>query len=108
GGARAGPAQSGGPETYDPASVGISLYPEDAADPAELLKRADAALFQAKAAGRDGQRRSPRPSDDALEQLAMTGRLRRAIEDGRLVLHYQPLVDLATGAIVGVEALVRW
>ena len=102
------PAEIAGTEIYCPASVGISLYPEDAADPAELLKRADAALFQAKAAGRDGQRRYTRPSDDALEQLAMTGRLRRAIEDGRLVLHYQPLVDLATGAIVGVEALVRW
>jgi len=102
------PAEIDGTETSCPASVGISLYPEDAADPAELLKRADAALFQAKAAGRDGQRRYTRPSDDALEQLAMTGRLRRAIEDGRLVLHYQPLVDLATGAIVGVEALVRW
>ena len=102
------PAEIAGTEIYCPASVGISLYPEDAADPAELLKRADTALFQAKAAGRDGQRRFTRPSDDALEQLAMTGRLRRAIEDGRLVLHYQPLVDLATGAIVGVEALVRW
>ena len=102
------PAEIDGTEIYCPASVGISLYPEDAADPAELLKRADAALFQAKAAGRDGQRRYTRPSDDALEQLAMTGRLRRAIEAGRLVLHYQPLVDLATSAIVGVEALVRW
>ena len=102
------PAEIAGTEIYCPASVGISLYPEDAADPAELLKRADTALFQAKAAGRDGQRRFTRPSDDALEQLAMTGRLRRAIEDGRLVLHYQPLVDLATGAVVGVEALVRW
>src|SRR6185312_4202330 len=102
------PAEIDGTEIYCPASVGISLYPEDAADPAELLKRADTALFQAKAAGRDGQRRFARPSDDALEQLAMTGRLRRAIEDGRLVLHYQPLVDLDTRAIVGVEALVRW
>jgi len=102
------PAEIAGTEIYCPASVGISLFPEDAADPAELLKRADTALFQAKAAGRDGQRRFTRPSDDALEQLAMTGRLRRAIEDGRLVLHYQPLVDLATGAVVGVEALVRW
>jgi diguanylate cyclase (GGDEF)-like protein/PAS domain S-box-containing protein len=102
------PAEIDGTEIYCPASVGISLYPEDAADPAELLKRADTALFQAKAAGRDGQNRYTHPSADALEQLAMTGRLRRAIEDGRLVLHYQPLVDLATRAIVGVEALVRW
>jgi diguanylate cyclase (GGDEF)-like protein/PAS domain S-box-containing protein len=102
------PAEIDGTEIYCPASVGISLYPEDAADPATLLKRADTALFQAKAAGRDGQSRYTHPSADALEQLAMTGRLRRAIEDGRLVLHYQPLVDLETRAIVGVEALVRW
>jgi diguanylate cyclase (GGDEF)-like protein/PAS domain S-box-containing protein len=102
------PAEIDGTEIYCPASVGISLYPEDAADPAELLKRADTALFQAKAAGRDGQSRYAHPSADALEQLAMTGRLRRAIEDGRLVLHYQPLVDLETRAILGVEALVRW
>ena len=102
------PAEIDGTEIYCPASVGISLYPEDAADPANLLKHADTALFQAKAAGRDGQSRYTHPSADALEQLAMTGRLRRAIEDGRLVLHYQPLVDLETRAIVGVEALVRW
>jgi diguanylate cyclase (GGDEF)-like protein/PAS domain S-box-containing protein len=102
------PAEIDGTEIYCPASVGISLYPEDAADPATLLKHADTALFQAKAAGRDGQSRYTHPSADALEQLAMTGRLRRAIEDGRLVLHYQPLVDLETREIVGVEALVRW
>ncbi len=102
------PAEIDGTEIYCPASVGISLYPEDAADPATLLKYADTALFQAKAAGRDGQSRYTHPSADALEQLAMTGRLRRAIEDGRLVLHYQPLVDLESRAIVGVEALVRW
>jgi diguanylate cyclase (GGDEF)-like protein/PAS domain S-box-containing protein len=102
------PAEIDGTEIYCPASVGISLYPEDAADPATLLKYADTALFQAKAAGRDGQSRYTHPSADALEQLAMTGRLRRAIEAGRLVLHYQPLVDLESRAIVGVEALVRW
>jgi diguanylate cyclase (GGDEF)-like protein/PAS domain S-box-containing protein len=102
------PAEIDGTEVYCPASVGISLYPEDAADPATLLKHADTALFQAKAAGRDGQSRYTHPSADALEQLAMTGRLRRAIEEGRLVLHYQPLVDLRTRGIVGVEALVRW
>jgi diguanylate cyclase (GGDEF)-like protein/PAS domain S-box-containing protein len=102
------PAEIDGTEIYCPASVGISLYPEDAADPATLLKHADTALFQAKAAGRDAQSRYTHPSADALEQLAMTGRLRRAIEDGGLVLHYQPLVDLESRAILGVEALVRW
>ena len=73
-----------------------------------LLKHADTALHQAKASGRDAQRRYTHASVDALEQLAMAGRLRRAIDEENLRLHYQPLVDLKTGAIVGVEALVRW
>jgi diguanylate cyclase (GGDEF)-like protein/PAS domain S-box-containing protein len=102
------PAELAGTEFYCSASVGISLCPADASDPMNLLKHADTALYEAKASGRDAQRRYTRASGDALEQLAMAGRLRRAIEEGRLRLHYQPLVDLASGAIVGVEALVRW
>ncbi|HEY2788065.1 MAG TPA: EAL domain-containing protein [Gaiellales bacterium] len=102
------PAELAGTEIYCSATVGISLYPADASDPMNLLKHADTALHQAKASGRDAQRRYTHASVDALEQLAMTGRLRRAIVEENLRLHYQPLVDLKTGAIVGVEALVRW
>jgi diguanylate cyclase (GGDEF)-like protein/PAS domain S-box-containing protein len=102
------PAELAGTEVFCSASVGISLYPADAADPANLLKHADTALHQTKAAGRDGQHRYTHATEGGLEQLAMAGRLRRAIGEGRLVLHYQPLVELATGAIVGTEALVRW
>ncbi len=102
------PAELAGTEIYCSASVGISLYPADASDPMNLLKHADTALHQAKASGRDAQRRYTHASVDALEQLAMAGRLRRAIVEENLRLHYQPLVDLKTGAIVGVEALVRW
>jgi diguanylate cyclase (GGDEF)-like protein/PAS domain S-box-containing protein len=102
------PAEISGTEIYCSASIGISLHPADADDPATLLKHADTALHRAKEGGRDGQHRYTRESEDGLEQLAMTGRLRRAIDEGRLVLHYQPLVELGTRGIVGVEALVRW
>jgi predicted signal transduction protein with EAL and GGDEF domain len=102
------PVELSGTEIYCSASVGISVYPADAADPMNLLKHADTALHQAKESGRDAQRRYTRTSTDALEQLSMAGRLRRAIGEQRLRLHYQPLVDLRSGAIVGAEALVRW
>ncbi|HEY8858983.1 MAG TPA: EAL domain-containing protein [Gaiellales bacterium] len=102
------PAELSGTEIYCSASVGISLYPGDAADPMNLLKHADTALHQAKESGRDAQRRYTHTSRDALEQLSMAGRLRRAIDEQRLRLHYQPLVDLRSGAVVGAEALVRW
>jgi diguanylate cyclase (GGDEF)-like protein len=102
------PAEVAGTEIYCSASVGISLFPADAADPMNLLKHADTALHQAKGAGRDAQRRYTEAPGDALEQLAMAGRLRRAIDEGNLRLHYQPLVELRSGAVVGVEALVRW
>ena len=73
------PAELAGTEIYCSASVGISLYPADASDPMNLLKHADTALHQGKASGRDAQRRYTHASGDALEQLAMAGRLRRAI-----------------------------
>jgi diguanylate cyclase (GGDEF)-like protein/PAS domain S-box-containing protein len=97
-----------GTEIYTSGSVGISLCPSDARRPSDLLRHADTALYRAKEAGRDGQHRYTQASEVGLEQLAMTGRLRRAIDEGKLVLHYQPLVELASRRIVGVEALVRW
>ena len=93
---------------YVSASVGISLFPTDAEDAETLLKHADIAMYAAKESGRDGHKLYDLGGDTALEQISMAGRLRRAVERGRgLVLHYQPLVKLETGEIVGVEALVR-
>ena len=98
-----------GVEIFVSASIGVSLHPDDAADSETLLKHADAAMYRAKDAGRDCHALYALDGDDALEQLSMAGRLRTAIERGEgLVLHYQPLVRLRTGEIVGAEALIRW
>jgi len=98
-----------GVEIFVSASIGVSLYPDDAADSETLLKHADAAMYRAKDAGRDCHALYAVDKDDALAQLSMAGRLRTAIERGNnLVLHYQPLVELRDGAIVGAEALIRW
>lgn len=98
-----------GIEIYISASVGISLFPSDADDSETLLKHADIAMYAAKAAGRDGYTLYRHRTDTAREQISMAGRLRKTVEGGRgLVLHYQPLVNLETATLVGVEALVRW
>jgi diguanylate cyclase (GGDEF)-like protein/PAS domain S-box-containing protein len=98
-----------GVEIFVSASIGVSLYPDDAADSETLLKHADTAMYRAKDAGRDCHALYAMDKDDALAQLSMAGRLRTAIErEEGLVLHYQPLVELRTGSIVGAEALIRW
>src|SRR5919198_3191854 len=98
-----------GVEIFVSASIGVSLFPDDAADGETLLKHADTAMYRAKDAGRDCHALYAVDKDDALAQLSMAGRLRTAIERGEgLVLHYQPLVQLRSGEIVGAEALIRW
>jgi diguanylate cyclase (GGDEF)-like protein/PAS domain S-box-containing protein len=98
-----------GIEIYVSASVGISSYPADGADADTLLKHADVAMYSVKDSGRDGYARYSHGGDRALEQISMAARLRKSVESGRgLVLHYQPLMNLETAEVVGVEALVRW
>jgi diguanylate cyclase (GGDEF)-like protein/PAS domain S-box-containing protein len=90
------------------ASVGISLFPFDATDAQTLLQHADAAMYQAKASGRDSSSIYQPGARDAQEQLELALRLRKAIAADELVLYYQPVVELRTGTMTGAEALIRW
>ena len=90
------------------ASIGIAVGPRDGGTAAELFKHADAAMYQAKRAGRDSFALYSDDAGESRRRLTLTARLRRALAEEQLVLHYQPVHDLPTGAIRGVEALVRW
>jgi diguanylate cyclase (GGDEF)-like protein/PAS domain S-box-containing protein len=90
-------------------SIGVSVYPEDGQDAETLIKNADTAMYQAKEGGRQGfQFFKPAMNTRAVERQAIEEGLRRAIERREFALHFQPKVDLKTGAITGAEALLRW
>jgi diguanylate cyclase (GGDEF)-like protein/PAS domain S-box-containing protein len=94
---------------YIGASIGIALYPNDGRDAAHLQSSADAALHQAKAQGRGILRFfSPEMTSRSRARLALEADLRQALDQQELRLYYQPQIDLASGQLVGVEALVRW
>jgi diguanylate cyclase (GGDEF)-like protein/PAS domain S-box-containing protein len=102
------PFSISGAEFHIGASIGISLYPRDSADADELLRHADAAMYAAKAAGRNGVTVYTGDPHEPLERLSMTSRLRKALDREELVLHWQPIVDPRDGALRKLEALVRW
>lgn len=102
------PFEIAGAELHVSVSVGVSLFPRDAADADELLRHADAAMYQAKRDARSGFALYKPSADDPLERLNLTARLRKALKGGDLVLHYQPIYSLAQNKPVGVEALIRW
>ena len=90
-------------------SVGIALYPLHAQTPADLVKNADAAMYQAKRQGRATHRLyDPELGRIALEALELETQLTRAIERSEFVLHYQPQVRATDGLLMGCEALIRW
>ncbi len=90
-------------------SIGISFFPRDGADVQTLVKNADAAMNRTKEEGRNSFQYYTRELNQRVtERLALESRLRRALEQEELTLHYQPQVDLATGKVIGMEALVRW
>jgi diguanylate cyclase (GGDEF)-like protein/PAS domain S-box-containing protein len=90
-------------------SIGVAVFPEDGRDFDSLQKKADIAMYHAKEAGRNAFRYyTERMNIDALERLDLQNRLRRGSEQGEFILYYQPVIDLASGRIVGAEALVRW
>ena len=99
----------GGTEVFVTASIGATLYPIGDADTESLLKQADAAMYQAKSNGRNNyQFYSHELQIRIAQRLALANDLRRAVERGELMLEYQPQVDVVTGSVTCVEALVRW
>ena len=91
------------------ASIGISLFPDDGSDPETLLRNADSAMYRAKESGRNTyQLCTEDMKRRAQERLSLESRLRKAIHGGQLTLHYQPQIHLASGKVIGIEALVRW
>ena len=98
-----------GQDVYLTPSIGISIFPDDGADDASLLRTAGVAMQHVKASGRNGvEFYSEKINTVSVERLLLETQLRGAIERDELVLHYQPKVDLRTGHIVGAEALLRW
>jgi diguanylate cyclase (GGDEF)-like protein len=90
-------------------SIGISTFPADGSDSQSLLKAADVAMYRAKETGRNNyQFYLPTMNVHTLERLELESDLRHALERGEFFLHYQPKVEISSGLITGVEALLRW
>ncbi|MEX2275133.1 MAG: EAL domain-containing protein [Actinomycetota bacterium] len=97
-----------GQEFFASASIGISLFPQDAQDAETLLKNSDSAMYQTKRSSPGNYLVFSEHHEDSASKLSLSTRLRRAVEEQHWELHYQPIVELDTGTIQGVEALVRW
>jgi diguanylate cyclase (GGDEF)-like protein len=102
------PFDLGGSEFFVSASIGISLYPQDASDAEMLLRNADAAMYRSKEFERGGYVVYASNDDDPAHRLSFSTRLRQAVADRNWVLHYQSIIDLGDGTVHSVEALVRW
>ena len=103
------PFEVGEHQLYIKSSIGIALYPQDGEDGETLVKHADAALYRAKEQGRDRYRfYSSTMSSKASAIVKLENLLRQALETNELSLHYQPIVNLKTSVLTGMEALLRW
>ncbi len=98
-----------GTEVFASGSVGITLFPDDGKDAETLLKNSDTAMYRAKYDGRNTFRFfTAKMNAEALESVKLENQLRHAVDRGEFVLHYQPIIDLASGRVAGAEALLRW
>jgi diguanylate cyclase (GGDEF)-like protein/PAS domain S-box-containing protein len=103
------PLQIEGTELFITTSIGIALFPNDGDTAEALLANADHAMYRAKDAGRNScQMFTAAMNSRALERLSLENDLRHALDRGEMQLHYQPQINIATGRITGVEALLRW
>jgi PAS domain S-box-containing protein len=103
------PISCGGQELFITPSVGVAIYPQHGDDVDTLIRKADIAMYAVKESGRNGWQAFDEAMNAATAQRwRMETALHRALERNELVLHYQPKVDAATGAIIGAEALMRW
>jgi diguanylate cyclase (GGDEF)-like protein/PAS domain S-box-containing protein len=106
--ALAPPVAVAGTEVSVGASVGVSVYPADGSSAEEMLRHADATMYFHKGDRAGMPRRVGSPTVDLRRELSLSGKLRRAVDNEEFVLHYQPIVDLATEKVVSAEALIRW
>jgi diguanylate cyclase (GGDEF)-like protein/PAS domain S-box-containing protein len=107
--ASAVPHLVGGHELHVTLSIGISVYPDDGSDANTVMGNADTAMYQAKASGRNTyQFFTADMNARAVRRLFVEDGLRRALQQDEFVLHFQPQIDLASGAMTGAEALIRW
>ncbi|NOX30861.1 MAG: EAL domain-containing protein, partial [Actinobacteria bacterium] len=97
-----------GLQVQSSASIGAASFPRDAAKPEELLQRAEVAMYQAKETRQSWVTYSADADKFSLRRLTLLGELPRALSQDEIVVYYQPKIDLKTGTVVGVEALVRW
>ncbi len=98
-----------GRELFFTVSIGLSTYPDDSDNPHALLQHADAAMYRAKASGRNTYRYfTPDINKQAVHRLELESHLRQALEHNEFTIHYQPIIDIAKKRMVGAEALLSW
>jgi diguanylate cyclase (GGDEF)-like protein/PAS domain S-box-containing protein len=98
-----------GRELFVTTSMGVAVYPSDGHDAETLVRNADSAMYRAKEQGRDNyQLYTPAMNAKAVERLSLESRLRQAVANDELELHFQPFFDLKTAEVLGAEALLRW